>query len=168
MAEEKFANIAFVTVTETAANTLTFKKLETGIAPFEKVAFLINRIEYFYQRTVAIFAATGDSLVIGLSASDQFSTAELDNSAIIDYHTQVRVDLGAAGSGFFDRQPFIKDFSTLPGGGLLVAPNPIYLFGVGSSLGAATTTWVRFFYTIKHLKSEDFWELVEMRRMIGT
>ena len=168
MPDEKFANIAFITVTESASNTLTFKKLETGIAPFEKVAFLINRLEYFFSDTVATFAAANDILELGLSASDQFTDPKISNSAIIDYNEIMRVDVGTAASGWYRHQPYIKDYSTLPGNGILVAPNPLYLWAMGTSLGNATIDSVRMFYTVKQLKQDEFWELIEMRRMIGT
>ena len=168
MPDDKFANIAFISVTETGPNTLTFKKLETGIAPFEKVAFLINRIEYFFSDTVATFAAANDILELGLSASDQFTDPSINNSAIIDYNEIMRIDFGTAANAFYRHQPYIKDYSDLPGGGILVAPNPLYLWAKGTSLGNATTDAVRMYYTVRTLKTEDFWELVEMRRMIGT
>ncbi|GAH07378.1 unnamed protein product, partial [marine sediment metagenome] len=74
---------------------------------------------------------------------------------------------GTAGTALILRKPFTKDFSSLPGGGILVPPNPIYIFAKGNALGSARTVTCRIFYTVRILKAEDFWELVELRRMIG-
>ena len=40
-------------------------------------------------------------------------------------------------------------------------------FVKGTALESVMTIEARMFYTVKKLKVEDFWELVEMRRMIG-
>jgi hypothetical protein len=79
-----------------------------------------------------------------------------------------RIDLGAAASGMFVELPYTKDLSTIPGGGLLVPPNPIYIFAEGAALTNAVTLSCRMFYTSVDLKADEFWELVEMRRMVGT
>jgi hypothetical protein len=166
--QEKFCNIAYNSVTESAANTLTFNKLETGISIYEKVGWLINRIEYYISTASAVFAADADGLKVGWSTSDGLTSWDESNSAWFDLMQFARVDYGTAGSGFVVEKPFVKDLSTLPGGGLLVPPNPLYLGAQGISLGAAQTVEARVFYTVIQLKQEEFWELVEMRRMIGT
>jgi len=165
---EKFSNVAYIQVEESAANTLTFKKLETGIAPFEKRAWLISRIEYFFASSSTNFAADNDRLQIGISASNSFTAVDLGENAILDLYDYKRIDLGAAASGMFQTWPAVKDLSTIPGGGLLAPPNPLYLFAKGSSLPNAMTVDCRFYYTSFDLKADEFWELVEMRRMVGT
>jgi hypothetical protein len=50
---------------------------------------------------------------------------------------------------------------------LIVPPNPLFIYAEGVALGAAQTVNARMFYTVKSLKVEDYWELVEMRHMIG-
>lgn len=165
---EKYANQAYVTVVESAANTLTFEKLETGISIFEKKGWLIHRIEYFVIMTDTIFATKGDYLEFGLTASDQITALGLGVNAVIDYNRLIRHDLGTAGTGFYQHQPFVKDLSNIHGGGFLVPPNPIYVATQGNSLGAASTVAVRFYYSVVDLKADEFWELVEIRRMIGT
>lgn len=164
---DAFANYAILTTVETAANTLTFKKLETGISLTEKVAWVINRVEYFPSpNTAAQYNGDGDVLYFGLSLSNAFSAVSLSESTIIDLNALFRLDFGAPATSHIIHRPIVKDFSSLPGGGLLVPPNPIYGFTQGSGLVSASTVYARMHYTLRVLKIDEFWELVEARRIL--
>lgn len=165
--KEKYVNQAYLSVTESAPATLTYSKLETGVSIYEKVGWLISRMDYNFSIYDTDFAVKDDSLEYGIAASDQMATIYLINNAVIDYNVFRRVDYGTAASGFGERQPFTKSFADLPGGGLLIPPNPIYIFAVGNSTPNAITVQARMFYTVVQLKADEFWELVEQRRMIG-
>ena len=167
MAEEKFVNQAYMSVTESGIGTLTFSKLETGISIYEKVGWLISRLDYFTPILAGQFDTNDDNIIFGISALDSFVAPSLKLSAVIDFNQVARRDFGVAASAWIEVTPFTKSFADLPGGGLLVPPNPIYLFALGAGLIAAHTVQVRMFYTVVKLKVEDFWELVEQRRMIG-
>ena len=168
MAEEKYVNQAFLSVTESAANTLTFAKLETGVSIYEKVGWLISRVDWFLSSlTAGVLDTTGDVLKYGISVMDSLATVGLGLSAVVDFNSIQRFDFGVAASGFIFHSPVTKSFADLPGGGLLLPPNPIYVWAEGVGLVGAQTIQVRMFYTVKQLKTEDFWELVEQRRMIG-
>lgn len=166
-ASDKFANYAILGVTESAANTLTFKKLETGISLTEKVAWVIHRIEYLPSGlSTAVFNADQDAQYYGLSVSNAWSAVSLYENTIIDYNAITRVDIGAAASGSFVNRPQVKSFSSLPGGGILVPPTPLYLYAQGSGLVSATTVVARIHYTLRVLKVDEYWELVEARRVL--
>ncbi len=166
-AGEKFVNQAYLSVVESAANTLTFSKLETGISIYEKVGWLISRLDYHCKVLGANFAAEGDSITYGISVSDSISSISLSLAAIVDQNEITRMDFGTAGSGLLQVNPRSKTFADLPGGGILVPPNPIYICVKGTALTSAITIYARMFYTVVELKGEEFWELVEQRRMIG-
>lgn len=165
--KDQYANQAYLKVVESAANTLTYEKLLTGISIFEKVGWVISRIDYLFTLLASNFAAEADRVEFGLSTSDALSTISMANSPCIDFNRVTRNDFGTAASGFLNKTPYAKDFSGLPGGGLLVPPNPLYIWVAGNALGAAVTVEARMFYTVKQLKTEDYWELVEIRHMIG-
>lgn len=165
--KDQFPNQAYLTVTESGANTLTFNQLLTGVSIYEKIGWIIHRMEYLVDLTAAGFAAATDLVTFGLSVSDQISAVGLQYSACVDYQKIERTDLGVAASGQFVQTPVVKDYSTLPGGGLMVPPNPIFLYVKGSNAPNPFTIRARMFYTVKSLKVEDYWELVEIRRMIG-
>ena len=165
--KDVWVNQAYLTVIESAPNTLTFNQLLTNVSIHEKIGWLLSRIDYTFSILGANFGAEGDGFTFGLSVSDQIAAVGLDQSAVIDHNTVARTDFGVAASGFLIRTPFSKSFADLPGGGILVPPNPIFIYAQGTALGAAITVMARMFYLVKSLKVEDFWELVELRRMIG-
>lgn len=164
---DRYTNQAYLSVAESAPNTLTFSKLETGISIYEKVGWLISRLDYDVYPNPANFGAVGDTVAFGISVADTLATVSMGLSAIVDINHVTRVDIGTAATGLFWRRPFTKDFSSLPGGGLLIPPNPIYIYARGQALTSAMTISARMFYTVKSLKADEFWELVEQRRMIG-
>jgi hypothetical protein len=165
--KEQFANFAIVTVAESAANTLTFKKLETGISLTEKVAWIIARIEYWPDPlTAAQFNATGDTLAYGMTVSNAWATPSPTETAIIDFNAIEREDLGTAASGFFLQRPLVKDFTSLPSGGIIVPPAPLYLYAKGTSLVGAANVTARIYYTLLSLAVDQYWELVEARRIL--
>lgn len=168
---DQYANMASIEIVESAANTLTYKKLETGVALFEKVAWIIHRIEYFMDINAALYNATGDVLGVALCAANSITSilddAAFANPILIDIALITRVDLGAAASGFFELKPLVKDFSSLPGGGLIVPPAPLYGAAQGVGLTGATTSLLKIFYTIKDLSPDDYWQLVEARRTLS-
>lgn len=169
MKADQFANYAIVTVTESAANTLTFKKLETGISLTEKVAWILSRVEYVPTTpSNAVFNGDGDSLYWGLALSSSFTTVGLTENTIIDYNQWTRLDFGTAATSNLLTRPVVKDFSSLPGGGILVPPNPLYLFAQGTGLASAATVIARMHYSLLPLSVDQYWELVEARRVLSS
>lgn len=166
-AADKFANTAVITVTESAANTLTFKKLDTGVPLFEKMAWIVHRIEYFINDIAAgQFNASGDYMTLAITASAAVAALTMEDPAVLDLLQIRRSDFGAAANAHMDVFPWVKDFHQLPGGGLIVAPNPIYLAAKGTGLVAASASLVKIFYTNYALQPDEYWELVESRRII--
>lgn len=166
---DQFANYAIVSVSESAANTLTFKKLETGISLTEKVAWVISRIEYTpNDPSSAVFNTSGDLARFGLAVSNTFTVPALTETTIIDFNTIERLDWGTAASGALYEYPIVKDFSSLPGGGIIVPPTPLYLYAVGSGLASAMTWVARIHYTLLQLQVDQYWQLVEARRVLSS
>jgi len=166
--KDQFANRAIVSVSESAANTLTFKKLETGISITEKVAWIISRIEYLIYLSSTVFNAGADYLDYGLSVSSAFTSPTFQEEAILDFNSMYRIDIGTAASGFFSELPLVKNFADLPGGGVIVPPAPLYLYARGVGLASATTVVARLFYVTKTMSTDEVWELVEARRVISS
>ena len=161
-----YANVAHIKVTESGANTLTYKKLETGISLFEKMAWVIARIEYYWLANA--MSAAADGLTMAIMTSDNPTDITPDQVAVIDMTQSVRSDFGTAANGWVFDYPIIRDFSQLPGKGLIVPPNPLYLAARGLSQSAAQVLEARIYYTAVQLKGDEFWELVEARRIISS
>lgn len=169
---DSFANIATIDCLESAANTLTYKKLETGISTFEKVAWVIHRIDYnCTSLDAAVFNANGDGLSCALMTGNQRSsiltTSTFSDPTVIDVQFWFRRDLGAAASGNWVITPDMKDFSGMPGGGIIVPPIPIYGAIMGVGLVSAAQVIMRLYYTTKELSPDEYWQLVEARRIIS-
>jgi len=165
---DQFSNLAYLSVTESAANTLTFKKLETGVPLFEKIAWIIHRIDYWVNALAAYLDTNGDNIYTGLSTSNQFTTVGVDQACILDVFQMIRTDYGTAATGNIWIRPVVRDFSGLPGGGLIVPPNPLYLFVVGAGCAAANFVMVRLRYSTLQLTADQYWELVEGTRIIAS
>jgi hypothetical protein len=167
-AADTFANQAVITATESAANTLTFKKLETGVSLFDKVAWIIHRIEYFFFMNATNWNGADDNLSMAIVAANNLTALSLTDPNVLDLFQVSRQDYGTAASMVPGFRPTVKDFATLPGGGLITVPNPIYGAVQGSGLVAAQTVYIKFFYSVLELKVEQYWELVEARRIIAS
>lgn len=165
---DKFVNVARISITESAANTLTFNQIQTGVAIFEKVAWVIHRILWFpTNTTISLLTAAADQLTMALTTSDQLTSLATDQAGVIAQKRLQRIDFGTAASGQMYEVPLESDFSTLPSGGLIVPTAPLYGACVGVSLGSAITFTARVYFTYKTLKAEEYWELVESTRIVS-
>jgi len=171
MAQKKTADTraqyAAMVLTESGANTLTTAKFQFPFSIMDKMALIIHRIEYEIVNVSSVFAASADRLTLAIIAAN--TIVDITNPVdptIIDSCRFGRYDFGAAASGFVFQQPYVKDFTNLPGGGIMVAPNPLYYAAKGDSAGAASVTAVRMYYTYEELATDDYWQLVESRRII--
>jgi hypothetical protein len=165
-----FSNMATIVCLESAANTLTYKKLEVGFGTFEKVAWVIHRLEYYPFINSTTFNSADDSvqcaLMTGNTRTSIITNDVFTDPQVIDIFSIIRWDAGTAASGSFLPRPITKDFSFMPSGGLIIPPAPLY--GVIQSVGcaAANVMVIRIYYTIKELAVDEYWELVEARRML--
>lgn len=169
-AQDTFANYAALTITESAANTFTSAKFQFPFSIMDKMALVIQRVEYDFLATgTSVWGAAGDCMTAGICVNA--TIADVDNPAdpmLVDTVRIRRNDLGTAASGWLMQLPVVKDFTTLQGGGLLVAPNPFYGFVKGISAAAAGIITVKLFYTYMELATDDYWQLVESRRIISS
>jgi hypothetical protein len=163
---DTFANIAAVKVTMSGTDTLTTGKFSFPFSIMDKMGLVISRIEYMANALTQL-NTSGDYALLGLCvAASLVDALNQADPNIIDYREIVRYDYGTAASALLDQEPYVKDFSMLPGGGLLVAPNPLYAFMTSSGAGAAMNGWVKLYYTYKELGTDEYWQLVESRRII--
>lgn len=161
------AQMAAMLVTESAANTLTVGIFNFPFSIMDKMALSIVRIEYWPTWDKLVGAI--DELYMAIIAAKTVSDLSLQTDpAIVDSCEIMRTDFGTAAAAQINVSPIVKDFSNLPGGGLLVAPNPLAFAIKGSSLQAAASAWVRIHYTYMQLSTDEYWQLVESRRIISS
>lgn len=164
---DKYTNKGYVSLTP-VLNTLSFAELATFVSVFEKKAFLISRVDYYLDpASLQELDAETDSINFGLSTSNQMATVNLPQSTVIDYNSLTVVLQAAGVSSHIIEQPFIRDLSTLPGGGELVPCRPIFLWSVSAGLVAAGFVQARIYFTVVDLKADEYWELVEASRLVG-
>ena len=165
---DKQANFAAIQAIESAAATLTFAKFAFPFSIQDKMALIISRIEYWFGG-IHLLDANTENIVAGLSAAgalvDPFNQAD---PLIIDSMRMYRDATAVPQSTNLVQLPWVKDFSTLVGGGLMVAPAPLYAFVKATGGATPTSCWLKLFYTYKSLSTDEYWELVETRRVISS
>lgn len=163
---DKYANKAFGTVVESAANTLTFHEIQTNVEVFSKRAWIVSRIEWFISGTeLQKIAAADDKIQLALVASNAISALTLDNPAVIDL-MEIMLWFSTAVGYVPIIDPIARDFSQLPGGGLIIAPRPLYLAAKGTSLATAVTASMRFYFQVLDLTADNYLELVDFYRIV--
>ncbi len=165
---DKYANQGFINLVPTL-NALSFAELATFVSVFEKKAFLIHRVEYAPATTSILeFDSEVDSMVFGLCTNNTWSIPTLGEPAIFDFNSVVTSLTGAGVSSHLVHTPWVKDLSTVAGGGMLVPSRPIYFWMKSEGWAAAGAMGCRIYFTVVDLKAEEYWELVEATRLIGS
>lgn len=164
--KDQYSNKAYGTVTESAANTLTFSEIQTNVSIFEKVAWVIERLEWYISNaSQALLSATEDLLSFALTASSSINALSLADPAVIDL-----MELGrriATEVGFsWVHMPIIRDFSNLPGGGLIVPPRPLFLAAKATSVATPSTAEMRFFFRQVEMTPADYLDLIDFYRIV--
>jgi hypothetical protein len=162
---DTYVNRAFIQVTESATGTLTFTRLTTGVSLFNRQGFLISRIDWYMPSSSLIIAST-DYVQAALTTSNKMSGLGLDDPAVVSMREWHGYLYGTAANFFIHQLPDTEDLSGMPGGGLLIPADPIFLAIEGVSLSAVASVSARIYFTVIDLKTDQYLELVESVRMI--
>lgn len=164
---DRYTNKAYGTVTESAANTLTFSEIQTNEQVFSKRAWIISRIEWYLSGSqYTKLAAADDVISLALTSTNQIASLSLASAGVIDL-LEVGLLFSTAVAYTMLQNPIIRDFSSLPGGGIIIAPRPLYLAAKGTSLATAVTASMRFLFQVTELKADEYLELVDFYRIVG-
>lgn len=165
--QDNYANKFYGKCVESAANTLTFAEINTAINLQSRVAWIIHRLEwYLANATIALVTATGDTIHGALTSSNKMTALGLDNAGVLDLFDLTEIN--ASGVGFEQYQyPLVRDFTTMPGGGLIVPPRPLYVAVQGVSLASAATIELRGYYTSIDLADSDYYDLLDAYRILS-
>lgn len=165
---DRFANVAAILVAEAVAGTMATAKFAFPFSIMDKVALVLSRIEYHFADP-GLLNSSGDYVVIALTASSTPADLAAQNDPlVIDNCTMHRVDYGTAASGNMFIKPHVKDFSSLPSGGILVAPSPLYAAIKSTGASGVCAAWLKLYYTYLEMAADEYWQLVESRRIIST
>jgi len=107
-----------------------------------------------------------DALQFGLAINNTLTTLDFADPNLLDFNSLQACDFGTVASTTMLNMPFIKDFSSLPGGGLLIPAYPLYGFALSVSVASAMTVKLRGQFTIIELEPAQYIELVEAMRVV--
>lgn len=160
--QDQFTQLLQKTMTMTAANTLTAERMVIGTPLMQQFALIIHWIEYKFARgSLQEIVAATDELTAGLARSGVLTTLSHEDPRVID-QISISCDInGVPASGQHRIQPLTKDFSNLPGGGILIPADQLYFVCASTGFAAAATVDIAVRYTIKELKPAEYIELIQ-------
>ena len=164
--QDKFGNLASAEVVESGAGTLTFTELVTGISLGAGKGIIIDQIDYSVAvATRALMTTATDWIAFGWCTSDAVTAATLNinNSRILHFARESRIDMGTAGSGVLVQDPRVYQFFPP----LIFASPRIYLYAMGSGLASPGTVRSRIYYRNIDLTDKEYLELAETFVLVG-
>jgi len=167
--QDRFDQFMVFSVTQSAADTLTFSTISLGLNIFQYAAIIISRIEYVLQRpALAEFATTADAAELAITGSDSIASLDITQPEVYDRVSYRVVDFGTPASAQIDYSPRVKDFTTMSGGGLIVPAQDMYMAMDSTGFAAAQSASARVYYRVEELAAGDFIELVQRLRVLSS
>lgn len=166
---DKYVNIAVARVDFGAAGNCESTLLPTAININEKIGWVIHRIHAQLSITGASLTA-GNILTWGLSSAappDGITYGGLRQPYIHTMHKYIVPATMVGAVGIIREEPIIDDFTSLPGGGRLVPPTPLYAYGDNIGVAVPGYVEIRVEYTQLPMTTDDFWDMVETYRYLG-
>lgn len=163
---DKFANKFYGYSTLSAANTLTYHEIQTNVDVFAKKAWILQRLEWYLDPgDIDKIIASGDSITMALTSSNVMTTLGLDAPAVIDI-CLLTVNFATAVAYNLLSMPIVRDFSNLEGGGIIIAPRPLYIGATSASIATAITAKCRGYFLSADLNADEYLELVDFYRIV--
>ena len=162
-----FSQIGYLKVTESGANTLTYAGLSVFSNVLGQKGMIINRAEYRVD-TVELqkLVGAGDLIQFGLAGDDSKTSISLKDPDVYDMNEVGYLAFGTPGAAALYEMPVVKDWTALPGGGLLVPADRLFAYVSGNSLATAVAFQVRFWFDIIDLNAQDYLELAQAMRVL--
>lgn len=164
---DKYSQIGYISLVESAANTLTFAGLSVFSNVLQPQGLLIHKIEYnVSHNSLNLLLAADDYIQFGLGGDDSQTAIALENASTYDYNLYGYKINGTPANGELFLMPVVRDFSQLPGGGKLVPADRIYGYIKGNSVASACVATIRFAYTIIDMSAQEYLELAQALRVL--
>lgn len=159
--------------TSVSPNSTNYDIVNTGLSITDRVGWLLQRIEDFTRPESTRFNGDGDGIIYGLSVQNLLlihtSTLEivLNNPAYKWVQTMYRYDYGTAASANISLSPKTYDFTALPDGGLLMVPQPLYMFA-SANPGVALAVNVNFraYFQAVQLADSDYFNILQSNQIL--
>ena len=159
-AGDLFVNRAIFSLTMSAANTITFEQVRFGLGVFTGTALIVHRVDWHLESAAELITA-GDNMQLALTNREDLAALQAHNMNVLILK---EVRLGASGTpanALLMELPLVSDLSTLPGGGLIIPANPLYVAMLTTGYAAAGVVHCVMWYTTKTLTDADWIELVQ-------
>jgi len=150
-----FVNRAYVTVTMSAANTITFEQIRWGVGTFDQTAILIDKIAFYPGGSLDELQANTDVLDMAICARDTYTGLDPVDQGI--YGVVSLVGCGANTAPI--KQPIELDFMDM--GGLLLPPNPMYIGCNTAGFANAVTLRAIIYYRFRKLTDKESIEVLQ-------
>jgi hypothetical protein len=163
LVQDEYPNVAYAALTQSAANDLSFERIDTSISVHDKIGWELLSAEYIFSTNIIeLMTATGDYINFGLILDNTTSAVTYDDRNVVDYNRIDRNDCGAAADNviFLNHLPIKRNFIMEFGGPLLVLPVRLYMYIKTNGLASAATIKVRIYYKLKSLDDRDYSEIV--------
>lgn len=165
--KDKYSQIAYIAVTESAANTLTFGTLSVFSNILEPKGLIIHRLQYHIPvESLTGLDADGEGIFFGLVGDSTLSAVAMGDPKCYDYNMLQFLQYGTPTNAFVLYDPIVNDFTGLPGGGRLVPADRLYLYIQGNALAAAASIYVRIDFSVVDMSSAEYLELVQSLRIL--
>jgi len=164
--EDRYTNLAAVRVVESAANTITFIEMLTGISLGQGIGMLIDQIEYHVaQAGIEALNTTGDFLSFGWFTSNAPTNFRLTDRRLI--HAAVLNKGGVIGTPASAQelviQPLVYQFFPA----MIIAAPRLFLAVEGTSLATPVTLDSRIYFRYIELTDKEYLELAETFILVG-
>ena len=160
MPKINYADRGYAIIVQAVADTIDFEEILITAVQEIKQAMIIHRVEFYPAKaSLALLTAAGDQIELALTTNDTVDNLNLNHPEVID-KIQCSYDaslVGVANQG----TPIVHDFTGCPGGGLMVPAKRICIAIDSASIGAVVTGSIRWYYTMKTLTKDDYYQLLE-------
>lgn len=160
--QDVYSNRAFITLTMSAANTLTFGQVQFGVGLFQGVAALIHRIELFPSAaSMRELVAVADSMYFAITNRDDLASLDPVNQSVFGALSVLPMMVGGVVSLSLEKLPLVISYVDLPGGALIIPANPLFVGMTSLGFGAAGQVSAVIYLTFKQLTDAEYVELVQ-------
>ena len=163
--KDLFVNRAVQRITQSAANVLTFQQINFAVGVFQGVALILHKLLYHVGLSAwQEMITNAESFRVGLAVSSQIADIAMTHVEVINVQERCVSLAGVAANlvGPID-QVITADFSPLPGGGILIPANPVYLAVSSAGLTTPVVCDLDMLFTFRELSDADYIELIQSR-----
>lgn len=156
---DKYVNVGYGFVIASGANALTFDQIQFAIGVFQGVAIVLHKVLWYPSPAdLRELVAATDTLMWALCTSNRLNAiTDTSDPSIITHGRMTGVGVAVESH----RTPFVDDMTGLPGGGRIIAPNPLYVAIHSAGFTGISSMRVELQFTFMELSDADYIELIQ-------